>query len=280
MAKTYVDGGRANNAYTTGAGQIGGRDSGAQGVFAAASSTQNYPLGTRREFEDGRVFRYCHFVGAVTRGQLCAQDFSTSGDARIDTAYTADIAAGATQFTLTDAAITSDDAADVYAGGYFIPMEGNGEGYAYRIKSNGVGSSPAANQMVIDLFDPIIDSIDSEEDCAIIGSPYKNLTTSKAAVDTIVAGVAVRTMAANEYGWVQTWGVGCVLADESAGTISAGTIAQLSDDSDAVGEAQPYGAASTDSQADDTGQDYPIIGYFLVAGVDTEHVPIFLQIQP
>lgn len=273
---SFSDGGADNNAQVKGLGGING-GVGSQGLYEV-STVQNYPLGYSLRFEDGRCFRYAHFVSAANRGVLVAQDFSVSGTTSLDAKYTAIAATGATQVSLTDTdTFGTADAADVYAGGYLSVTDDNGEGYTYRIKSNAQGTS--AGVMVLDLYDSVQVQINTESSGAIIGHPYKNLAIANNGTDDIVVGIAMETMAAAEYGWIQTWGVGTVLADESGGTIAAGTIATLSDGVN--GAAQPFGGAVVASE--ENLLDFvtePILGYFLIAGVDGEHTPIYLQIAP
>ena len=59
-----------NNATTESLGLISGATGGSpQGIYEE-SSTQEYPIGTKREFEDGRVFRYASFGAATAAGVL------------------------------------------------------------------------------------------------------------------------------------------------------------------------------------------------------------------
>ena len=93
----------------------------------------------------------------------------------------------------------------------------------------------------------------------------------------MVSGNSVATQAAGDYGFVQTRGVSTILADESAGTIAAGTIAQASDAVD--GAAQPFGGGATNSEDDHSYSTEPIIGTFLTAAVTAEYVAIDLNIE-
>jgi len=77
---------------------------------------------------------------------------------------------------------------------------------------------------------------------------------------------------------VQTWGPATALADENAGTIQAGAIAQGSDGVN--GAVQPFGGGATNSEDDHLYTNQPIVGFFMTAAVDTEYVATYLQIAP
>lgn len=256
------------------AGLGGASDGVAQGTMAE-SSTQQGLLGSKRKYEDGRVFRYTHFVSAVNRGVLCSQDVSVSMVDVIDNKTTI-AAIGATQVTLTDTdTFSTADAADVYQGGYFAPEAGAGEGYNYRISGNAAGT--AAGVMVLDLFDPLIVALATASDVSIVGSMWKNVKIATANADTVICGVSVIGMTAGYYGWVQTWGTANVLANiDGAGTI--GTPAFLDDS--VGGAAASFGGVASDTTMNAGDWDTPYIGDFLTTATSGAHAGVFLKIQP
>lgn len=279
MAQTYADGGVAGNVYVRGPGQHGNK----LGIYDEETTQASAAIGERVCFDDGRVFRYAHYVSAVGPGKLAAQDASVTNTASLDAKFTnsagtgADQALGATTIYLKDTdTFSASDAADVYAGGYLHVTDDVGEGYTYRIKSNAVGT--AAGLMRLDLYDGLALAVNSESSGAITGSLYRNLAISNNGTDDVVVGVAPRSVTAGAFAWVQTWGVATVLADETAGTVAAGTIAQVSNGVN--GAAQPFGGGATNSESDHLYATEPVIGYFLSAAVDTEYVPTYLQIAP
>ena len=281
MAQTYSDGGIAGNVYVRGPGQHGQKLS----IYAQESTQGSAAIGERLCFDDGRVFRYAYYVSAVGPGKLAAQDASVTNTASMDAKWTnsagtgADQAIGATTVYFKDTdTFSAADAADVYAGGYLHITDGVGEGYQYRIKSNAVGT--AAGLMRLDLFDGLVLGVDSESSGGITGSPYRNLAIANNGTDDVVVGIAPISVSAISYAWTQTWGVATVLADESTGTIAAGTVAVLSDNVN--GAAEPLNIAANNSETDFAQLNFaePILGYFLSAAVDTEYCPIYLQLAP
>lgn len=270
---TVGDGGE-NNGKVKGLGQIGGGD-GSQGIYDV-STTQNFPLGYKLEFDDGREFRYSHFVSAVGPGKLAAQDFSLTGLTSDDGVFVnsagtgTDQAIGATTVYMKSSNITSDDLADIYAGGYLHITDDVGEGHVYRIKSNNVGGEVETNTMKFELYDGLVIAVVSEASGSVTGNPYRNLAINDANVDAIIAGGTLVDVAAAEYAWVQKKGVGTVLADGAVA--SAGTVAQASDGVN--GAAQVLGGGAIDSEDDHSYHLEPIIGVWLDNVATGEYGPI------
>ncbi len=256
-----------------------------QGLYET-STTQKGPVGARRVLSDGRVYRYSYFVGAANRGTLVAQDATSQTVAetaattvRNSAGTAADISSSDnvnTLYLLDTDTITAANSNDVFAGGYLHVINSDVGGYTYKIRGNTYTASTSV--MAVDLYDNIVADISSESELAITGNPYNYLQIYNNGTDDVIAGVSIMTQAADSYGWVQTWGIGTVLADESAGTIAAGTIAQGSDGVN--GAAQPFGGGATNSESDHSYDTEPVIGYFISAATNGNHTPIFLQLAP
>jgi len=285
MPQTFMDGGSNNSYSVDGPGQHGPK----LGLYDE-EATQSAVLGQRKYFEDGRTFRYSHFVAAVTVGKVCAQDFSVSGFASIDGKFTNAAGTAKDDYTTTDDTIyltdtdtfSASDAADVYAGGYLAITDAAGEGYQYRIKSNDLGT--AAGLMKIVLHDKLDSALDSETSCAIVGNMYRNLRGATAATDNLVAGVTANGMTIAYYGWLQTWGICNVLVDASAGTIASSSIAVLSDGVEGAATILGQGTAQASEALITSDFDYsavttePILGFFTDATTNAEYGQIYLQL--
>lgn len=270
-------------------GAIGGGRFGRQPLYSN-DTTQHYPIGYRWDTRDGRCFRYGYFYTAVAAGKLAAVDASiaivdesAATTVRNAAGSAADIASSATVTSLyfldTDK-FTAANSDDVLAGGYVHVANSDTGGNTYRIRSNGYTATTSVMQ--VDLYDSLVGNITSESEIIVSGNPYSYLAIANNGTDDYVAGVAFVDAAATSYGWVQTWGPATVLADESAGTISAGTIATLSDGVN--GAVQPMGGGATintetDSQAYETITE-PIIGYFIGDITDKNFVAVYLQLAP
>lgn len=212
---TYEPNGMSN--YESKNGRMGGVN---QGLYEQ-SSVQNFPIGYKRVFDDGREYRYGYFAAAVNRGVLVGPDRSSNCVVEIDNKATA-AAIGATSVILTDAGTLSAVTADQFAGGYLHTTDDTGEGYQYRIKSNTAASS---NAVTFTLYDPLVIAIDTTTDVAITGCQFDELIIAST-TDTLVTGVSVINMTANYYGWVQVAGIATVLSD---GVIPDGAPVTLSD---------------------------------------------------
>ena len=286
MAQTFI-GGSVNSYDTMGPGQAGPK----LGIYSE-EATQTSALGTKKVFDDARVYKYAHWVAACTVGKLCAQDFSVSGTVSVDGKFVSSAGAAKDDYTTTDDVIYlldtdtfgTADAANVYAGGYLSITDAAGEGYQYRIKSNDLGT--AAGLMKLVLYDKLAAALDSETSCAIIGSMYKNLRINTApGTDNITAGATARSMTAAYYGWVQTWGPATILADGSAGTIAAGSIATVSDG--VSGAVQPISGGYTQASEALITSDFDftpivtenIVGFFMNTATDTEYTQVYLQLS-
>jgi len=250
-----------NNATTDSLGSIAGATGGSpQGIYEE-SSTQEYPIGTKREFEDGRVFRYSSFAAAVNAGILVSQDVSATSIVESDGKLTA-AAIGATEVIYTDSGTVGSATANQYAGGYLHITDDAGEGYQYRIKSNTAASS---NAVTFTLYDGLVVAVTTATDVAVTGNLYNQVRatdfTNGAKVDCTVAGVTARSFTSGYYGWIQTAGVATVLSD---GDIAYGAMVAGSD-----GVAGAVHAADTDSTE-------IVVGYSTMLSDDTGHVGVNL----
>lgn len=285
MSQTFEAGGVTQTLRTRlGQGQSGNK----LGLYNE-ESTQSSSLGLALDVDDGAEYRYSHYVSAVTVGKVSALDISVAGFASIDGKFTDSAGTAKDDYGTDDDTIyltdtgtfqSENDAANVWAGGYLFITDAAGEGYKYRIKSHPQPEVEPATAGTIKLVlqDNLAAALDSESSAAIIGNRYKNLAEASA-TDNLVCGVTVRSVTAAYYAWTQTRGWANVLADESAGTIAAGTIATLSDG--VGGAAQPLGGATLNSEdAYDLYQliTDPILGHFGTAAANTEYTPIFLTL--
>jgi len=285
---SFGSGGMDANGHTDteGRGISGGKDY--QPIYAS-STRQLYPIGHRRGYPDGRVFRYAKAFSAVEAGDLVA--FDATSQQAIEMVATAmrtstGTAAGAiassdtvsSLYFLDTDVLTAAQSDNVLAGGFVHVLHSTDGGHTYRIKSHTYTASTSV--MKVNLFDSVVGNIDSEAEVGITGSLYNNVAIANNGSDDAVAGVSFVDIAAGSYGWLQTWGIGTVLADESAGTIAKGTIAVLSDGVN--GAAEPLNIAAQNSQDDTSLLNFaePLLGYFLDAAQDKNYVPIYLQIAP
>mgnify|MGYP003133509054 CR=1 FL=1 len=253
-----------NNASVQGLSLISGATGGSpQGIYEE-SSTQEYPIGQLREFEDGRCFRYSSFAAtAVPAGRLVSPDQSATSLARTTSGVPA-TAAGEKEFSITLASVTANQ----YAGGiihFVATAAANAGGTSYRIKSNSATGATTSGKVDFVLYDGLAAALTTSTYYAISSSPYNTVVitdvTHGSVDDFIVAGVTMRAMTASYYGWIQTAGIATILCD------GATTAADILTCSDGVNGAVQIQDAYTE----------PIIGFATFAATDTEHGGVMLS---
>jgi hypothetical protein len=181
-------------------------------------TTQLHALGTPGEAAGGRKFRYVK-AGAsalVVGNALQAPVEDVDHD---DIAVRA-TAAGATELLITTGA--SGGALDLneYAEGWAVIDTTPGLGYVYRIKNHAAIAATTNGTLVLEDDDPIQVALTTSSKVTLIQNPYKNVIQCPVttATNTCVGG-AVATIAAANFGWIQTGGPGAALI---AGTPGAG----------------------------------------------------------
>lgn len=234
------------------------------------SSTPQFNLGDKMELADGRCFRYCYFDAAVTVGKMVAPDMSTAAAVELSDKTISNGGAGSSVVTITGNGSAGPPAdfegvsANQYSGSYLHVTDGAGEGFTYRIKSNGAASSDAVE---FTLYDPIVTALATgASDVAISPGLFKNVhitdATQGAVVDYIPTGVTVTGVTAQYYAWVQTKGVATVLAD---GTVTLANRLTLSDGTNGAVQLKD---AETEIE----------IGYGLATVATGEYAPVMLDI--
>ena len=257
-----------NDNANYGIGRIGGF--GNVGLYTE-SETAKYGLGEKLELADGRIFRYCNFDAAVTVGKMVGADQSTGAADEISDGVISGGGAGSTAVTLTASGSAGPPAdfqgvsANDYAGSYLHTTDGDGEGFTYRIKSNGAASSDAVE---FTLYDPIVTALATgASDWAISASRYNNCHITDATQGTIVdpfpTGVTMRGITSGYFAWVQTRGQATCLAD---GTITEGNRLTLSD---GVNGAVHLKDAETEVE----------VGHALTTVATGEYAPIMLSLE-
>jgi hypothetical protein len=201
-------------------------------------------VGTKVEFDDGRVFRFCSTNEVFVAGEMVA--VQTCQATEIAGGITA-AAIGAKTLTIATTGITFFGgsagivAADRLAGGYLMLTDDTGEGYSYRIKSNTAGTALVA--LTVTLYDGLKVAVASDTDCIIVGPKYRKVTEGAAALSPIGACLVPTTGASSTveaFFWAQTRGPATCLG---AGTVGV-EIASAA--SGAVADAAEAGSGAYD----------------------------------
>jgi len=185
----------------------GGINGVTQGVYEE-SSTQLAPLGTKLEFDDGRMFRYTKSAAAIGIGIVCANDYSAGTLAETDN-FTVSATAGNREFSMTGGGSEFATGAEAYAGSYIVFTDGTGAGQYYRIKDHTTASS---DKITFQLYDKLVTAPGSDTDIIIIGNPYgavitADRTSEGAATDTFAMGINPIAISSGYYFWMQTKGI-------------------------------------------------------------------------
>ncbi len=227
-------------------------------------TTPKFAVGHSISRNDGSSFVYGNFGVATNRGLIVSQDLSEST-----------ILDGANTIVAPGSSVSGDDGSvgskfveitgtatlDQLAGGYLQTIDETGEGYTYRIKTNTATGSPASGNYRVELYDKIQVAVAADTQAVLVGSLYANLEAATIAVDEVVAGVTMATMAAGEFGWVQTQGVATVL---TTGTVLIGDNVIIGS---TAGSVSPASAATSYA-----------VGQVIVVGATTEHSSIKLKL--
>lgn len=172
-----------------------------QGQFTS-SATQGAPVGTRIMSADGRVFRYCRAsAGPLTAGTVC-QGPATLTQHLGNTPPVVPV--GATSFIYTPGALGV--VANYYLDGLLQVDTNPGAGYSYAISGHDAVTS--GTPFMLNLRDPIQVGLTGTSRVGLIPNPYISVIPMPGTTASgIIAGVAIYPIAANEFGWLQTWGL-------------------------------------------------------------------------
>ncbi len=154
---------------------------------------------------------------------------------------------------------------------------GGGGGYVYRIKGNSATSGPATSDVRLEFYDKIETTVGSGAAVFVVGNLYADLKSvdATASIDYMAVGVSCAEQAANDFGWVQTWGPTAMRAD---GTISGGgVLTAASDAGTGSGRVDVIGGAGSGVVSLQT---EPIIGYAMHDSLISRSFLVNLQISP
>lgn len=206
----------------------------------AESTTQIYPLASRLEFADGRVFRYGKFgetnttvplARMVCNGNLVPGSAATDGfEGSLDA--TSDFAVGSTILVMND---TTDRALNAYEDG-MLTVFPSGHICAYRIAGSDVATS--VDDVTIYLDDPnglqtalVVNSTGVTAYPSIYSKLLQPSSASSGAAFTSAVGLYLGdTMTSGSFGWLQRRGRAWVTPTAFFGDTANERMAQLHSD--------------------------------------------------
>lgn len=235
-----------------------------QGIYET-SSTKKARLGERLQVGD-RVFRYAKSGAAILGGLLVQQAIVGGATTTLQTTRSLSVAAVAGDSRLYTTALTTEQAANVFADGFVSIYDPTlTSAYLFRIKGNSVlATSGVASYL--ELYDEIPVALPvTTTQLEIIANPYAaviTLASATALTGPILGGTPVY-VASGYYFWLQTFGPWASISSAALDfdeyvTASDSTVGQVEADS---------GSANT-----------VIIGLPLAVGTAAESCMLFLTI--
>lgn len=174
---------------------------------------------------------------------------------------TAAVAAiGATSITATLGATAAT--LNQYAEGYAMIQLTPGNGYRYSISGHAAAALSAALTVNLIREETVQVALTTSSKVTFIPNPYSGVIQSPVTTLTgIVVGVAQYPIEIGYYGWIQTWGMACVL---NVGTTGVGN--QVSAPTTSAGSCAVNSGTLTS------------LGDIVMTGVDGENCAVFLKI--
>lgn len=191
----------------------------AQGLFDE-SSTAKERLGTKRELDDGRIYRYVGITAAaITASGTLISKVETPVDATVAAADAALALVGKKSISVTAAAITADQLRD----GFAVVKAGTDIGTLYKIRGNGATDGIGTGRIALELYDKLFATwVAASTTVALHDNPYRSLLLNPAVANEAavtqetVMGMVIRPMTASYYAWVQTHGLANLVLDVAA----------------------------------------------------------------
>ena len=183
------------------------------------SATQKQRLGTIRELDDGRKFRYAGFTAAAVAAGVCVSKAAAPVASTTAAADALLAVVDASEVSVTVAGVTAGQFKD----GFAIVTTGTGIGEVYKIRNNGATDGIATGRIRLQLYDKIKTAwLAADTVVHLWANAYSALLINPAVADEnattqeCVMGVTIRPMTASYFGWIQTHGLGGMLLDVAA----------------------------------------------------------------
>lgn len=180
----------------------------------SSSDVKQESLGQRGEDKFGRKFRYVK-AGASNLVvdnvlQSPARDTQFTGLAVASAA-----AIGATSLSLTNGTTTTTT--DQFKYGLAVVSEGTGIGQQFIIQGNTVATSGAA--LTVTLEDPVRVALDTTSKITLQFNHWSGVIVSPTTRTGKTVGGAIFAIPANNFGWIQTGGMGSALSDATVAAV-------------------------------------------------------------
>ena len=223
------------------------------------SPAKREAIGALRITADGRKFRYAKAGAASLPAGSLAMAPAASAQHVNRPAAPAAVGDRVVSVVVGTTAV----AENAYEDGYLQVADSDGQGRQYRILSN--TACPAGGTVICTLAESVRAALTANSRVSLIPSPWCGVAAS-ATEENLPAGVAVCDVAAGQYFFAQTGGVGCCLA---AGTAGIGSML--------VPGALPGSLTAMNAALD---VDQPVAGVaYAAAFADGKHQPCLLTLD-
>lgn len=197
------------------------------------STTQKFTIGQRMCCNNGAVFHYAYALTALVRNTIAAAATPLSGNqAGLITGSGSTAGAGGLAGEYQARVICSATAAtkNQFAGGQYVVT-------SHAVSLNSLSSvfikshnaAATGTEIVLELENPLLYNLDTASGGDLIANPFYGVKTFPATSDSYAVGLAVTTVAATSYCWLQTWGpnaaVCSAIPPKAGGMVSCGSTA-------------------------------------------------------
>lgn len=235
-----------------------------QGIYEQ-SSTQEHKLGSRLQLGD-RVFRYANAGETLTPAELVQQALYAGATTTLQNTSAVTVAASAGASRIYVNAVTTAQAANLFADGYAAVWDATtaGTSWLFKIKGNSALATSGTTSYV-DIYDVLPVALTTDDQVFLMTSPYKSLIQSAASATGAAMGIVPVAVTSAYYFWLQTWGPAAVNPEDALVS------------NDAVVRSDGTAGQVCKMTSNTVGQ---IIGYCLHTGTADEAAIVFLTLAP
>ena len=229
----------------------------------ASSAAQAYPLGTKLEARDGRIWRYCKAGGTQLAAGLMGQSpaIDATLENEVQTGKATNI--GDTVISVLVTTASSLTPANL-AGGYMVVEDVTGEGQYYKINTAVWATEDTV--LTVTLDEPIRVATDATSEVSLYPNPWLGIVVAPTTLTGYCVGVATGVITANHYYWAQRCGP-CAMVVDGGETV-------------VVGEAAGYPATiATPGAVGISAVTDPIWGEFMGVAAAGETALVYLRME-
>jgi len=180
-----------------------------------SSSVKQAALGQLFQTADGRKFRYAKAGGtALVVGNLLQTAATSTDFSSMAVQAAAAVGSKTISITLGSTATT----ANLFDGGMLVISKVGGIGQSFTIRSHEVAASGTC---AFEVEEEVRVALTTSSKATVVKNPYDAVIVHPTTSTGKSVGVAVYPIAAGEYGWIQTGGLGAALGDATASAAAA-----------------------------------------------------------